>query len=151
MKLVRDAQRRYEELRKDKYDASGVVPDPNRHNVINLSSSDEYSDGDIFMDAAADLDQDCDVVPSRYFTSQPPTYESPDEYQPGPSPKGRSTSRKRQPSKRPRRKSTGESRPKGKGSKGKAKSGEGAGNNSSSRKGSKPKQPTARIQMMPIK
>lgn len=149
LKLVRDAQKRYDELKKDKEDASGIVPDPNRHNVINLSSSDEYSDDDLFANGEPNFDLD-DVVPSRYFTSQTAqAYERPGDHQPGPSVKGGST-RKRQPSKRPQRKSTGESRPRARSSKTKAKSGERNANRSSSvRKGSKPKQPTSRIEMMP--
>ncbi|RMJ25156.1 helicase [Aspergillus sp. HF37] len=151
LKLVRDAQRRYEELKKDKEDASGVVPDPNHSNVINLSSSgDEYSDDNLFVNEEPDFDLHENVVHSRYFASQPdPPYESPDEYETGPSAKGGST-RKRQSSKRSRRKSTGDSRPKARSSKTKTKSGESTADRPPfPRKDSKAKQSSARIGMMP--
>lgn len=150
LKLVRDAQRRYEELKNDKEDANGVVPDPNHSNVINLSSGDEYSDDNPFENAEPDFDLDEDVVHSRYFASQPdPPYESRDEYEPGPSAKGDST-RKRQSSKRSRRKSTGDSRPKARSSKAKTKSGKSTADRPPfPRKDSKAKQSSARIGMMP--
>jgi bloom syndrome protein len=149
LKLARDAQRRYEELKKDK-DANGVVPDPNHSNVVTLSSDDEYSDENLFVNEEPDFDLDEDVVHSRYFASQPdPAYEPPGEYEPGPSAKGGST-RKRQSSKRSRRKSTGDSRPKARSSKAKTKSGEStAGRPPFPRKDSKAKQSSARIGMMP--
>ena len=150
LKLVRDTQKRYDELKKDEEDANGIVPDPNHHNVINLSSSDEYSDDDLFVNGEPSFDLNEDVVPSRFFTSQQTqSYDAPDEYQPGPSVKGSST-RKRQPSKRPRRKSAGESRPRARSSKPKAKSGERPASRSSfTRKDSKAKRTTSRIEMMP--
>lgn len=147
LKLVRDAQRRYEELQKEKEDADGVVPDPNHHNVINLSSDDEYGD-DPFKDGAS-LDSDDNIIPSRYFTSQPPAvYESPDEYQPSPPAADNSTGRKRQSSKRPRRRDTAESRPRAKSSKPRTKPTSRAA--SRSHKSSKAKPSTARIGMMPV-
>lgn len=147
LKLVRDAQRRYEELQKEKDDADGVIPDPNHHNVINLSSDDEYGD-DPFKDGAS-LDSDDNIIPSRYFTSQAsPAYEPPDQYQPSRPRANSSTSRKRQFSKRPRRQNATESRPRARSSKPKTRpEGRSA---SRPRKNSKAKPPTARIGMMPV-
>ncbi|KAL2011994.1 hypothetical protein VTN00DRAFT_4712 [Thermoascus crustaceus] len=64
LKLVRNAKRHYEDL---KMEASGVVHDPNHDNVINISSSsDEYSDDDLFVDEGSNLDFDS-LVTSHYF------------------------------------------------------------------------------------
>lgn len=153
LKLVRDAQRRYEELQKDKDDADGVVPDPNHHNVINLSSDDEYGDDDLFVNGDAAFDRGDNVVPSRFFSSHPPADESPDEFEPSvPAAKG-STFRKRQPNKRPRRRRDGESRPRSRNSKPKPRSrsdGRTTGQPSSSAKGPAAKNSAAMIGMMPL-
>ncbi|KAJ5225833.1 Bloom syndrome protein [Penicillium chermesinum] len=74
LRLIDNAKRRYEEL-KDDAESNGVVPDPNHHNVINLSSSDEYSDDDLFVDTEPNFDLDHpmeelpDNITSRYFPS----------------------------------------------------------------------------------
>lgn len=148
---MRDAQRRYEELQKDKEDANGVVPDPNHHNVINLSSDDEYGDDDLFANGEPALDHDDDVIPSRFFSSHPPAEESPDEDEPSlPAARG-SSSQRRPPSKRPRRKKDGESRPRPRNSKSRSKpDGPSTGQSSYSRKGTAAKKPAGRIGMMPV-
>lgn len=95
MKLVRDAQRRYEELKQERDDNDGVVPDPNHHCVITLCTDDEFSDpDDIFADQMASLGGDEDVIASRYFPPQPTADLSVGEYQDTQS----SRSKKRKPS-----------------------------------------------------
>ncbi|KAF7116474.1 hypothetical protein CNMCM5793_004762 [Aspergillus hiratsukae] len=72
LKLVRDAQRRYEELKQERDNNDDVVPDPNHHNVINVDSDDEFSDGeDLFVDQLVPTEEEDKVVSSRYFPSQP--------------------------------------------------------------------------------
>ena len=149
LKLVRDTQRRYAELKKEQDDADGVVPDPNHHNVINLTSTeDEFSDGDIFTDHGAALNLD-ETVSSRYFSQQTAGLDSADE-EDGPGKSSRPRSRKRPTSKRPRQKSAApRSRTKTPGAR--RKSGDRADSRASfPRKGAKAKQPTSRIGMMPI-
>ncbi|KAE8367821.1 hypothetical protein BDV27DRAFT_154575 [Aspergillus caelatus] len=146
LKLVRDTQRRYAELKKDRDDADGVVPDPNHHNVINLTSdSEEYDDGDI-LDDASDLDMDKNVISSRYFTTDPiPEDDSSD----GPGGASSSKPRKRQATRRTRRKSAGESKSRNKTPRPRKKTANRA-DSRPPRKGSKAKEPMSRIGMMPI-
>ncbi|KAJ5826088.1 hypothetical protein N7474_003226 [Penicillium riverlandense] len=73
LRLVENAKRRYHELKQEE-ETNGIVPDPNHHNVINLSSSDEYSDDDLFGDDPSAFDLDTPVnnnttgdITSRYF------------------------------------------------------------------------------------
>ncbi|GFF39278.1 ATP-dependent DNA helicase hus2/rqh1 [Aspergillus lentulus] len=83
LKLVRDAQRRYEELKQERDNNDDVVPDPNHHNVYNLTEDeDEFSDGDdLFVDQLVSIEKEDKVVSSRYFPSQPGAEsESSDEY-----------------------------------------------------------------------
>ncbi|KAK9586105.1 ATP-dependent DNA helicase sgs1 [Aspergillus fumigatus] len=72
LKLVRDAQRRYEELKQERDNNDDVVPDPNHHNVYNLTDDeDEFSDGDdLFVDQLVSIEKEDQVVSSRYFPSQ---------------------------------------------------------------------------------
>ncbi|PKX98418.1 RecQ family helicase MusN [Aspergillus novofumigatus IBT 16806] len=84
LKLVRDAQRRYEELKQERDNNDDVVPDPNHHNVYNLTEDeDEFSDGDdLFVDQLVSTEKKDRIVPSRYFPSQPGAEsESSDEYE----------------------------------------------------------------------
>ena len=159
--LVDNAKRRYLEMTQEA-ETSGVVPDPNHHNVINLSSSDEYSDDDLFMDEASAfiLDNPVSTAPSnavenitsRYFPpAASPDYESGDD---GTVPSN-SKGRKRQPAsgKRPSRRKYGSAGSwKGKVARPKAKSGDRPTSQSSvPRKNSKAKPPTkSTIGMMPI-
>ncbi|KNG83175.1 recQ family helicase MusN [Aspergillus nomiae NRRL 13137] len=146
LKLVRDTQRRYAELKKDRDDADGVVPDPNHHNVINLTSdSEEYDDGDI-LDDASNFDIDNNVISSRYFTTEPiPEDDSSD----GPGGASSSKPRKRQATKRTRRKSGGEFKARSKTPRPRKKTANRT-DSRPTRKGSKAKEPMSRIGMMPI-
>ncbi|KAI9042492.1 RecQ family helicase MusN [Aspergillus affinis] len=152
LKLVRDTQRRYAELRKERDDADGVVPDPNHHNVINLSSdSEEYNDGDL-LDQASNLDID-ENVSSRFFITQPVPSNDSDDEQAGPSGSNGFRGRKRQTSKRPRRKppTTSRSGTKTPRPRKKASSSRSDSRPYSRKTSSKTKEPTAsRIGMMPI-
>lgn len=69
---MRDAQRRYEELKQERDNNDDVVPDPNHHNVYNLTDDeDEFSDGDdLFVDQLVSIEKEDQVVSSRYFPSQ---------------------------------------------------------------------------------
>jgi bloom syndrome protein len=159
LKIVGHAKRRYDEMTQEA-ETDGIVPDPNHHNVINLSSSDEYSDDDLFMDDVTGFALDNPVQPaatnasenitSRYFPQPSPGYDSGDDYNAGTSasgPKGR----KRQPGKRaPRRKYGSTSSSKGKGSRSKAKSGDRPTSQSGPRKNARAKTPKSTIGMMPI-
>ncbi|PYH46549.1 RecQ family helicase MusN [Aspergillus saccharolyticus JOP 1030-1] len=146
LKLVRDTQRRYEELKKERDDADGVVPDPNHHNVIYLNSSedeDEFSDGGFFAENASNFDMDESAVSSRFFSTQ-------QNSQKGGEGANRSKPRKGQTSKRPRRYNTGATaKPKKAGVRRKA-SDRADNHPSAARKPSKPKQATSRIGMMPV-
>ncbi|KAB8235234.1 RecQ family helicase MusN [Aspergillus alliaceus] len=146
LKLVRDTQRRYAELKKDRDDADGVVPDPNHHNVINLTSdSEEYDDGDI-LDDASNLGLDNNVIASRFFTTEPiPEDDSSD----GPVRPSSSKPRKRQASKRTRRASAGGVKARNKTARPKKKNSNRA-DSCPPRKTPKVKESTARIGMMPI-
>ncbi|THC95975.1 hypothetical protein EYZ11_004522 [Aspergillus tanneri] len=150
LKLVRDAQRRYEELKKEREDANGVVPDPNHHNVINLSSdSEEYNDSD-FLDQASTLDLD-ETISSKFFTAQPLSDNEPaDDDNQGSSRSRGYKNRKRQASKRPPGKSTTASRARTKTSRPKKRVSDRGGSRSFRGKGAKTKEPVSRIGMMPI-
>ncbi|KAJ5923319.1 Bloom syndrome protein [Penicillium verhagenii] len=112
LRLIDNAKRRLHELTQEAQ-SNGVVPDPNHHNVINLSSSDEYSDGDdLFADQAStfDLDQPsegpAEDITSRYFPAPPsPGFDPGDEF--GGQGDSGSKGRKRPYTKKPRRKSGG--------------------------------------------
>ncbi|KAJ6128966.1 hypothetical protein N7471_010183 [Penicillium samsonianum] len=161
--LVDNAKRRYLEMTQEA-ETSGVIPDPNHHNVINLSSSDEYSDDDLFMDEASafNLDNPVSTAPSnaaenitsRYFPpAASPGYDSGDDWESGTAPSG-SKSRKRQPAsgKRPSRRKYGSTGSwKGKGARPKAKSSDRPTSQSSApRKNARAKTPKSTIGMMPI-
>ncbi|KAG0158253.1 hypothetical protein PDIDSM_5766 [Penicillium digitatum] len=164
--LVDNAKRRYLEMTQEA-ETSGVVPDPNHHNVINLSSSAEYSDEDLFMDEASTFNLDNPVSPapsnaaenitSRYFPpAASPGYDSGDDWESNTAPSG-SKGRKRQPAsgKRPSRRkygSTGGWKGKGVGARtGKAKPADRATSQSSaSRKNARAKASKSMIGMMPI-
>ncbi|KAJ5835647.1 hypothetical protein N7447_001673 [Penicillium robsamsonii] len=161
--LVDNAKRRYLEMTQEA-ETSGIVPDPNHHNVINLSSSDEYSDDDLFMDEVSTFNLDNPVstapsnaaenITSRYFPPPAsPGYDSGDDWESGTAPSA-SKSRKRQPAsgKRPTRRKQGSTGSwKGKGARSKAKSGERSTSQSSApRKNARAKPPKSTIGMMPI-
>ena len=157
--LVDNAKRRYQEMTKEA-ETSGVVPDPNHHNVINLSSSDEYSDDDLFMgEDAFNLDNPVQDLPSntaesitsRYFPPPAsPGYDSGDDFESGPVASD-SKGRKRQPAKRaPRRKYGSTGSWKGKGSRSKAKSDRPTSQSAAPRKNARTKTPKPTIGMMPI-
>ncbi|KAJ5237348.1 hypothetical protein N7489_007439 [Penicillium chrysogenum] len=161
--LVDNAKRRYLEM-KQEAETGGIVPDPNHHNVINLSSSDEYSDDDLFMDEVSvfNLDNPVSTAPSnaaenitsRYFPpAASPGYDSGDDWESGTAPSG-SKSRKRQPAsgKRPSRRKYGSAGSwKGKSARPKAKSGDHPTSQSSAqRKNARAKTPKSTIGMMPI-
>jgi bloom syndrome protein len=147
LRLVDNARRRYHEL-KDEAESNGIVPDPNHHNVINLSSSDEYSDDDLFVENPPDN------ITSRYFPPPPsPGFDPGDDLEPGPA--ARSKGGKRPYTKRPRRKNGGSTGGtwKGKGVRSRAKSGgDRAPSRSSaaSRKTANAKASKSTIGMMPI-
>ncbi|KAE8153410.1 hypothetical protein BDV25DRAFT_149414 [Aspergillus avenaceus] len=146
LKLVRDTQRRYAELSAERDNADGVVPDPNHHNVINISDSDEYDDGDI-LDEAMQLDLANNVVASRFFTTDP----IPEDDSDGPAGPSNSKSRKRQPTRRgTRRKNVGESRSRPKTARPRKKASDRSDSRAAPRKSSKAKETSSRIGMMPI-
>ncbi|OJJ77846.1 hypothetical protein ASPBRDRAFT_50678 [Aspergillus brasiliensis CBS 101740] len=150
LKLVRDTQRRYAELKKEQDDADGVVPDPNHHNVINLTSTeDEFSDGGIFTDHPSTFNVD-ENLSSRYFSTQHTAGLDSDDEDDGPGKSSRPRARKRPTTKRPRRQNAApRSRAKSTGAR--RKSGDRADSRPSvPRKGTKAKPSTSRIGMMPI-
>lgn len=160
LRLVENAKRRYHELKQEE-ETNGVVPDPNHHNVINLSSSDEYSDDDLFGDDPSAFDLDKPVgsnttgdITSRYFAPPPsPGYYSGDDVNPGSTASGGTRSRKRQPSKRPARRKNGSSGGwKAKAPKSRAKTGDRASRGTSAprKTTAKAKTPKSTIAMMPI-
>lgn len=157
LRLVDNARRRYQELTQDA-EMNGIVPDPNHHNVINLSSSDEYSDDDLFADQDTNFDLDYPVedpsqsITSRYFPPPPSPGEDPGDFEPGPS---ASNSRAKRPytKRAPRRKNGGSTGGyKAKGARSKAKSGDRAPSRGAAapRKNAKAKGPRSSIGMMPI-
>lgn len=112
LRLIDNARRRHQEL-KDDAERNGVVPDPNHHNVINLSSSDEYSDDDLFVDQNPTFDLDVpmenppDNITSRYFDPAPsPGFDPGDDFERGHAASS-SKGGKRPYTKRPRRKNGG--------------------------------------------
>ncbi|KAL4869058.1 hypothetical protein BDV12DRAFT_88620 [Aspergillus spectabilis] len=155
LKLLRDTQRRYSELKKERDDVDGVVPDPNHHNVVNISSSDDYSDFDDFMDQASTLLPDNPVVTSQYFPRPQQLFEDDSGGEYRPSPKAGSSKFQKKTSKRPRRKSA-DPKPKAKGSRSKPKTNT-TNNRSQGRsyarkehKGKQKQQPNSQIAMMPL-
>ncbi|KAJ6028474.1 Bloom syndrome protein [Penicillium herquei] len=158
LRLVDNAKRRYHELTEDA-ESNGVVPDPNHHNVINLSSSDEYSDGDdLFDDPASAFRLDGASEPpgdltSRYFPPPPsPGFDPSGEFDPRPSASG-SRGRKRPYTKKaPRRKNGDSGSWKAKGARAKTNTGSRAPRSSAApRKAtSKAKTSKSTIGMMPI-
>lgn len=158
LRLVDNARRRYQELKQDAQ-TNGIVPDPNHHNVINLSSSDEYSDDDdLFVDPASTLDLEAPVnspknITSRYFPPPPsPGFDPGDDAESGVVGADTSKVRKRHPSKRGPRRKNGSTGWKAKGSRAKAKSGARASSRSSAprKTAAKPKAAKSTIGMMPI-
>lgn len=149
LKLVRDTQRRYAELTKDRDDADGVVPDPNHKNVINLTSDDEeYDDEDVF-DQALEMEETPHQIASRYFSTQPILGDSDEDDGDGGPSKGRgSKSRKRPAARKPRKNSTA-SRPRAKSARPRKKQGDRSESRTNVRKASKPAS-TSTIGMMPI-
>jgi bloom syndrome protein len=157
--LVENAKRRYQEMTQEA-ETSGVVPDPNHHNVINLSSSDEYSDDDLFLDEDTfNLDNPVQDAPSntaesitsRYFPPPAsPGYDSGDDVENGPAASG-SKIRRRAPAKRaPRRKYGSTGSWKSKGSRSKAKPDQPTSQSAAPRKNARTKTPKSTIGMMPI-
>jgi bloom syndrome protein len=142
-------------------DTNGVVPDPNHHNVINLSSSDEYSDDDdLFVDQASNFDYQLEDNPaheditSRYFPPPlSPGFDPGDELESGPAASGSKGRSKRPYTKRPRAKkgaSTGGTW-KGKGSRAKSKAGErGPSRSAAPKRTAKTTTTKSTIGMMPI-
>lgn len=163
MRLVDNAKRRYAELTQDAQDAdaNGIVPDPNHHNVINLSSSDEYSDDDdLFVDQASNLDCPMEDVPpneditSRYFPPPlSPGFDPGDDMESGATASGSKGRSKRPYTKRPRGKKGASSGGtwKAKGSRANSKAGDRAPNRPAApKKTAKAKTPKSTIGMMPI-
>ena len=159
LRLVDNAKRRYQELTQDA-ETNGIVPDPNHHNVINLSSSDEYSDDDLFVDEASNFDLDHPVqepagdITSRYFPPPPsPGYDPADDFESGPAASS-SKGRKRPYTKRAPRGKKGGSQGNWKGKGSRAKSGASSGgpsrSSSAPRKTTKSKTPKSTIGMMPV-
>ncbi|KAJ5646809.1 Bloom syndrome protein [Penicillium lividum] len=159
LRLIDNAKRRYQELTQEA-ESNGVVPDPNHHNVINLSSSDEYSDGDdLFADQASTFDigqhpeDSTEDLTSRYFPPPPsPGFDPGDDDGPADS---SSRGRKRPYTKKPRRKnggSTGSWKAKGARSKTTAGGSRGTGRASAAprRTSTKAKTPKSTIGMMPV-
>ncbi|KAJ5287392.1 Bloom syndrome protein [Penicillium angulare] len=160
LKLVDNTKRRYHEL-KEEAESNGVVPDPNHHNVINLSSSDEYSDGDdLFADQASAFEFDTQFsqepnedLTSRYFPPPPSPGFDPGGFDAEPAAVG-SKGRKRPYTKKPRRKNGGSSANwKAKGSRSKSNTSTRAPSRSSAaprKTTTKTKTPKSTIGMMPI-
>ncbi|KAJ6127059.1 DNA helicase ATP-dependent RecQ type [Penicillium sp. IBT 18751x] len=163
LRLVDNAKRRYAELTQDAQDADadGIVPDPNHHNVINLSSSDEYSDDDdLFVDQASNLDYSMEDVPpneditSRYFPPPlSPGFDPGDDMESGATTSGSKARSKRPYTKRPRGKKGASSGGawKAKGPRAKSKASDRAPSRPAApKKNVKAKTPKSTIGMMPI-
>ncbi|KAL5048274.1 hypothetical protein BDW71DRAFT_178265 [Aspergillus fruticulosus] len=151
LKLIRDTQQRLSELKQEGDDVDGVVPDPNHHNVINVSD-DEFSDADdVFMDQDSILQPDDTVVTSQYFSQQPFEDKSSDEYRPSQKASNSKTQKRKTTSKRPSRRKSGDAKPRAKGTR-KPKANSRSQGRSYSQKDTKGKlkQPTSQIAMMPI-
>lgn len=70
LRLVRGAQRHYEDLKSEQNEeADGVVHDPNHDTVIALTSDDEFSDDGLFADGVSNLDLDSNIA-SQYFEGE---------------------------------------------------------------------------------
>ncbi|KAL4909192.1 hypothetical protein BDW74DRAFT_174399 [Aspergillus multicolor] len=155
LKLIRDTQQRLADLKQEGAEADGIVPDPNHHNVVNVSSDDEFSDAaDIFVDHDSTLPPDDRVVTSQYFSrsQQPFDDDSADEYRPSPK-AGNSRSQKRKTaSKRPPRRKSGDAKPRAKAARKPRANGSRSQGRSYARKETKGKSkpPTSQIAMMPI-
>ncbi|CEL05443.1 Putative ATP-dependent DNA helicase [Aspergillus calidoustus] len=160
LKLIRDTQRRYSELKQNRDGADGVVPDPNHTNVVNISSDDdefgELSDFDDIIEQASTLQRDENVVTSQYFPRNPQTMEDSDgEYRPSPKASSKSSSskpQKRKTTKRSRRQSS-EPKPRAKGSRTKpiTNNGRSQGRSSFRKETSgRPTRPTSQIAAMPL-
>ncbi|KAJ0426520.1 hypothetical protein BJY00DRAFT_272372 [Aspergillus carlsbadensis] len=157
LKLIRDTQRRYSELKQDRDGADGVVPDPNHTNVVNISSDEfEFSDFDDIIEQATPLQRDESVITSQYFPRNQQTMgDSDDEYRPSPKTSSKPSSskpQKRKTTKRSRRQSS-EPKSRAKSSRPKPKTNNGRSQcRSHSRKETtgRPKQPTSQIAMMPL-
>jgi bloom syndrome protein len=152
LKLLRDTKQRLFELKQAGDDVDGVVPDPNHHNVVNISD-DEFSDADdVFMYEDDILHPDDTIVTSEYFSrsQQPFEDDSNDEYHPSPKASISKSQKQKNTGKRPRRKSGG-AKQRAKGTR-KPKTSSRSQGRSSSRKETKgrQKQPTGQIAMMPI-
>ncbi|KAL4803758.1 hypothetical protein BDV18DRAFT_144376 [Aspergillus unguis] len=153
LKLIRDAHGRYENMKRERDDLDGVVPDPNHHNVINVSD-DEYDDFDLddFEDDTQQLNDS--VITSQYFSrsQQPFEDDSGDDYRPSPKTSS-SKSQKRKTTKRPRRKSGDATKSRATKGTRKLKTSHRSQSRPYSRKEPKGKQkpqPTSQIAMMPL-
>ncbi|KAJ5720887.1 Bloom syndrome protein [Penicillium malachiteum] len=158
LRLVDNAKRRYHELTEEA-ESNGVVPDPNHHNVINLSSSDEYSDGDDLFDdpvSAFGLDGASDApadLTSRYFPPPPsPGFDPSGDFDPGLSTSGSRGHKRPYTKKAPRRKNGGSGSWKAKGARAKTNTGSRAPRSSAAprKTTSKAKTSKSTIGMMPI-
>ncbi|KAL4817282.1 hypothetical protein BDW67DRAFT_183948 [Aspergillus spinulosporus] len=153
LKLLRDTKQRLSELKQAGDDVDGVVPDPNHHNVVNVSD-DEFSDADdVFMYEDNILQPDDTIVTSEYFSrsQQPFEDDSGDEYRPSPKASISKSQKQKNASKRPPRRKSGGAKPRPKGTR-KPKTNSRSQGRSHSRKETKgrQKQPTGQIAMMPI-
>ncbi|KAL4739632.1 hypothetical protein BDV11DRAFT_169927 [Aspergillus similis] len=153
LKLLRDTKQRLSELKQAGDDVDGVVPDPNHHNVVNISD-DEFSDADdVFMYEDNILQPDDTIVTSEYFSrsQQPFEDDSGDEYRPSPKARISKSQKQKNTSKRPPRRKSGGAKPRAKGAR-KPKTSSRSQGRSYSRKETKgkQKQPTGQIAMMPI-
>lgn len=86
LKLIRNAKRRYEDMKRQQQDLSrGIVPDPNHHNVVNLDdSSDEFTDDEgLFVDEDSTFEDVTETGASRFFSSQGPVASRTGTLEPG--------------------------------------------------------------------
>ncbi|RDW78542.1 RecQ family helicase MusN [Aspergillus mulundensis] len=155
LKLIRDTQQRLADLKQEGADADGVVPDPNHHNVVNVSSDDEFSDAaDVFMDHDSALQPDDRVVTSQYFSrsQQPFDDDSGDEYRPSPKAGNSRAQKRKATNKRPPRRKSGDAKPRAKATRKPKTNGSRSQGRSYARNETKGKQkpPTSQIAMMPI-
>ncbi|OJJ50167.1 hypothetical protein ASPZODRAFT_58591 [Penicilliopsis zonata CBS 506.65] len=160
LKLIRDSKKRYLEMQGEKDDhTSGIVPDPNHHNVFNVSSDEEeFAEGDdLFVDDnASTVDESSNDFRSRYFDTEsiePSGHGSyGDETQSG-SRRRKSGGSKRPTTKRVRRKEPGSSSQRTKPYKPRTKVGgrsNAAGSSSRKPTSSASKASKSGIQMMPV-
>ncbi|KAL4979049.1 hypothetical protein BDW66DRAFT_148541 [Aspergillus desertorum] len=153
LKLIRDTQQRLSELKQEGDDVDGVVPDPNHHNVINVSD-DEFSDADdVFMDQDNILQADDAVVTSQYFSrsQQPIEDDSGDEYPHSTKGSNSKSQKRKATSKRPPRRKSSGGKPRAKATRRPKTNGRSQGRSYQQKetKG-RQKQPTSQIAMMPI-